>query len=100
MTEYAATSPLTQRELIDGWFMDHRVQVLDLAAFLDRLERARELDAEDDFRMRSVRAALAILVDGDGDRVRRVQLAFSDPDTTLLASLDRKSALGAHDSEA
>ena len=100
MTEYTATSPLTQRELIEGWFMDHRVQVLDLAAYLDRLERARELDAEGDFRMRSVRAAIAILVDGRGDRVRRVQLAFSDPDTTLLASLDRKNAFGAHDSEA
>jgi hypothetical protein len=100
MTKFAATSPLTQRELIEGYFMEHRVQVLDLAAFLDRLERARELDAEDDFRMRSVRRALAILTDGQGDRVRRVQMVFSDPDTTLLASLDRKSALGAHDAEA
>jgi hypothetical protein len=100
MTDHAATSPLTQRELIEGWFMEHRVQVLDLAAFLDRLERARELDGEDDFRMRSVRAALAILTDGEGDRVRRVQMVFSDPDTTLLESLDRKSAFGAHDAEA
>ena len=100
MTEHAATSPLTQRALIEGWFMEHRVQILDLAAFLDRFERARELDAENDFRMRSVRAALAILTDGHGDRVRRVQMAFSDPDTTLLASADRKNAFGAHDSEA
>jgi hypothetical protein len=97
MTAHAGTSPLTQRELIDRYFMEHRVQVLDLAAFLDRLERASQLDAEDDFRLRSVREALAVLTDGEGDRVRRVQMVFSDPDTTLLASLDRKSALGAHD---
>lgn len=100
MTAHAGTSPLTQRELIDRYFMEHRVQILDLAAFLDRLERASELDAADDFRMRSVREALALLADGAGDRVRRVQMVFSDPDTTLLASLDRKSALGAHDSKA
>lgn len=100
MTAHAGTSPLTQRELIERYFMEHRVQILDLAAFLDRLERASELDAADDFRMRSVREALALLADGAGDRVRRVQMVFSDPDTTLLASLDRKSALGAHDSKA
>ncbi len=36
------TSPLTQRELIAEYFMEHRVQVLELAAFLDRLDRARD----------------------------------------------------------
>ena len=100
MTDFAATSPLTQRELIDGYFMEHRVQVLDLAAFLDRLERARELDAEDDFRMRSVRQALAILTDDRGNRVRRVQMVFSDPRSELLEELDQKSAKGAYDPEA
>lgn len=100
MTARVGTSPLTQRELIDRYFMEHRVQILDLAGFLDRLERASELDAEDDFRMRSVREAIAVLDDGEGDRVRRVQMVFSDPDTTLLASPDRKSALGAYDAMA
>jgi Fe-S cluster assembly ATPase SufC len=94
------TSPLTQRQLIDGYFMEHRVQVLELAAFLDRLERARELDADDDFRLRSVRDALAVLSDGEGDRVRRVQMIFSDPRSDLLDELDQKSAKGAYDPEA
>ena len=40
--------------------MEHRVQVLELAAFLDRLDRAREIDADDDFRLRSIREALAV----------------------------------------
>lgn len=97
MNVHPGTGRLTQRELVDGWFMEHRVQVLELAAFLDRLDRARVLDAEDDFRLRSVREALAMLADDEGDRVRRVQMAFSDPDTTLLDTLDRKSAQGAHD---
>ena len=61
MGAHAGTSPLTQRELIAEYFMEHRVQVLELAAFLDRLERAREIDADDDFRLRSIRQALAAL---------------------------------------
>jgi hypothetical protein len=99
-TTHARTSPLTQRELIDTYFMEHRVQVLDLAAFLDRLDRARELDAEDDFRLGSIRATLAVLADGEGDRTQRVQMLFSDPSTELLESLDQKSAKGAYDPEA
>ncbi len=97
---HTGTSPLSQRELVGEYFMEHRVQVLDLAAFLDRLERARELDADDDFRLRSIREALAVLTDGDGDRVQRVQMIFSDPSTELLDELDQKSAKGAYDPEA
>jgi len=100
MGVHHGTSPLTQRELVDEYFMEHRVQVLDLASFLDRLERAKELDAGDDFRLRSVREALAVLADGEGDRVQRVQMIFSDPSTELLDELDQKSAKGAYDPEA
>jgi len=100
MGTYTNTSPLTQRELIAEYFMEHRVQVLELAAFLDRLDRAREIDAADDFRLRSLRAALAMLVDGRDDRVQRVQMIFSDPRSELLEELDTKSAKGAYDPEA
>jgi len=100
MGAHNGTSPLTQRQLIDEYFMEHRVQVLDLAAFLDRLERAREIDADDDFRLRSVRQAIAVLADGEGDRVQRVEMIFSDPRSELLEELDQKSAKGAYDPEA
>jgi hypothetical protein len=102
MATHAGTSPLTQRELIAEYFMEHRVQVLELAAFLDRLDRAREIDADGDFRLRSVREALAVLVDDGppGQRVQRVQMIFSDPRSELLEELDQKSAKGAYDPEA
>ena len=100
MGVHAGTSPLTQRALIAEYFMEHRVQVLELAAFLDRLDRARVIDASDDFRLRSIRQALAVLVDGQGERVRRVQMIFSDPRSELLEELDQKSAKGAYDPEA
>ena len=80
--------------------MEERVKVIDLAAFLDRLDRAREIDAEDDFRLRSIREALAVLSGGDGNRVQRVQMIFSDPRSELLEELDQKSAKGAYDPEA
>jgi len=99
MAAHHGTCPLTQRQLIDQEFMEHRVKVLDLAAFLDRLDRARELDAGDDFRLRSVRDALRLLVDGEGERVQRVQMTFSDPRSELLDRLDTKSAKGAYDAQ-
>ena len=100
MGAHSGTSPLTQRELIDEYFMEERVKVIDLAAFLDRLDRAREIDAEDDFRLRSIREALAVLSGGDGNRVQHVQMIFSDPRSELLEELDTKSAKGAYDPEA
>ncbi len=96
MGSHQGTSPLTQRELIDGYFMEHRVQVLELAAFLDRLDRAAEPDARNDFRLSATRKALAILSDGHGDRVRRAQMVFSDPRVDLLPERDRQGARGAY----
>ena len=99
-TTHAGISPLTQRELIDEYFMEERVKVIDLAAFLDRLDRARERDADDDFRLRSIRDALSVLAGDDAGRVQRVQMIFSDPRSELLEELDQKSAKGAYDPEA
>ncbi len=99
MSRHAGTCALTQRELIDEYFMEHRVMVLELAAFLDRLDRAAGDAGDDDFRMRATRAALATLTDGEGDRVLRAQMLFSDPRTDLLPELDRKGALGAYAEE-
>ena len=72
------------------------------AVVVEQVKELRALlsDFEDvGFLLRSLRAAMALLVDGEGDRVRRIQMAFSDQDTTPLPSLDRKSAWGAYDSE-
>src|ERR1700739_988068 len=35
-------SPMTCRQLIDEYFIENRTKLLDLAAFLDRLDRAEE----------------------------------------------------------
>lgn len=99
MTARPGTCPLTQRQLIDEYFMEHRTKVLDLAAFLDRLDRASQLDGGDDFRLRAARAALRVLGEEAPGRVERVQMVLSDPRTDLLPELDRKGAHGAYDAE-
>jgi hypothetical protein len=91
--------PLTQQQLIDEYFIEHRTKILDIAAFLDRFDRAREHNAEEDFRIRAFRKAVGALLDSEnGGRMRAVQMLLSDPRTDLLPELDRKSAFGAYES--
>ena len=95
MHAQVGTCPLTQRQLIEEYFIEHRTKILDLAAYLDRLDRARERDAEEDFRLGAVRQALEVLSGPGGQRMQRIQMILSDPRTDLLEHLDRKSAFGA-----
>jgi len=89
-------SPLTAKELIDEYFIENRTRLLEIAAFLDRLDRVDASSAGRDFRMKAFREALAALA-GGGGRLDRIQLILSDPRETPLDALDRKSALGAYD---
>ena len=89
-------SPLTPTEIVDEYFIENRTRLLEMAAFLDRLDRADPAHATRDFRMKAFAEALAALT-SDGDRLTRIQLLLSDPATTPLERLDRKSAIGAHD---
>jgi hypothetical protein len=82
---------MTRQEVLDLYFLDARARVIDLAAFLDRLERAT---GPEDFRAEALRKALAEL-DGNKDRAARVLLALSDPTTEPAAAADTKGAAGA-----
>jgi hypothetical protein len=89
-------SPLTAKELVDEYFIENRTRLLEIAAFLDRLDRADAADAGRDFRIKAFREALAAL-DAGGGRLDRIQMILGDPRQTPLDALDRKSALGAYD---
>ena len=89
------TCPLSQSKLLDEFFMDHRTQVLAVAAFLDRLDRSRDRDAETDFRLVALRGAVAELTSLDPGRVGRMQMMLSDRDVRLLDERDRQNAHGA-----
>src|SRR5687767_6134097 len=90
-------SPLSATALVDEYFIENRTRLLEIAAFLDRIERADPGHAARDFRMRAFADALAHL-SRPGGRLDRIQMLLSDPTTEPLASLDRKSAIGAYDS--
>ncbi len=95
MDPYARTCPLSQQQILDETFMEHRAQVLALAAFLDRFERSAHPNAPHDFRMEAFRESLKVLT-GDGpERARQVQMVLSDLDLTLLDVRDQQSAFGA-----
>jgi hypothetical protein len=92
---YDHTCPLTQQQLLAEYFMEIRAQLLDVAAFLDRMDRSIDCNARDDFRVLAMRQALQHLYSSEPGRVIAIQMAFSDPTTEPLEQLDRKSALGA-----
>lgn len=87
--------PLSQQELIDEFFMESRTKILDIAAFLDRLERSVDDNGSDDFRILALKKAMQELNSSEPGRVERVLMIFSDQNTELLEELDRKAAYGA-----
>ena len=96
MNAKPSLSPLGPRELVDEYFIENRTKLLEIAAFLDRLDRADPSYASRDFRMKEFAEALAGL-GRNGGRVDYIQLLLSDPREVPLDALDRKSALGAYD---
>ncbi len=92
-----ATCPAARSRVIDLYFMEHRARVLDIAAFLDRLDRAKDDIGREDFRVRGLREAIAILLDGRGERARRILDHFSDPTEEPIASAaGMKGAFGVY----
>lgn len=87
--------PLSQKDLIDRYFMEHRNQVLAIAAFLDRMDRSAEANGEDEFRFTALQKAIRELTSGDFGRTERVQLLLSDLDTSLMDERDQQGAYGA-----
>ena len=83
---------MTRQQVLDLYFMDARSKLIDLAAFLDRLDRAQ---GSADFRLQAFRDALTRLGSPGADRAKQVLLAFSDPTIEPLASATTKAACGA-----
>jgi hypothetical protein len=83
---------MNRQELLDLYFMDARSKLIDIAAFLDRLDRA---DGEADFRLAAFREALKDLARSEPTRAKNVLLTFSDPTTEPIAAAPGKGACGA-----
>jgi len=83
---------MTKQQVLDLCFLDARHRLVELAAFLDRVERA---DGQDDFRLKVFHAALGELTGKKMEKAKNVLLVFSDPTTRPIAKATTKGAVGA-----
>jgi hypothetical protein len=83
---------MKRRQILDLYFMDARFRLIELAAFLDRVERS---EGDEDFRMKAFREALRELGNGETEKARRVLMTLSDPTTEPIAAATTKAACGA-----
>ena len=97
MTANPSKSPLTPTALVDEYFIENRTRLLEIAAFLDRVDRTDTALSDGDFRLRVFSEALQVLASGQPDRLLHIQMLLSDPSLDPLPALDRKSARGAYE---
>ncbi|HEY4417637.1 MAG TPA: hypothetical protein VGO57_18240 [Verrucomicrobiae bacterium] len=83
---------MTRQQVLDLYFLDARHKLIELGAFLDRIDRA---GGKDDFRLKSFRAALAKLNGKQKNKAKAILLAFSDPTTKPIEKAAGKGAVGA-----
>jgi hypothetical protein len=95
MADEPYSVPRPRAWVIDTYFIAHRAKLLDVAAFLDRVDRAASVDpAAKDVRIAALEDAIRLLVDGDGERARRMLELFSDPTSEPLERAPGKGAIG------
>jgi hypothetical protein len=82
----------SKKELLDLQFIDVRHKLIDVAAFLDRVDRH---PGSDDYRFAALKAALPILLSNRPDRARAVLEAFSDHSAAVAESAPFQGAFGA-----
>jgi len=82
----------TRKELLDMQFIDARSRVIDLAAFLDRIDRH---PGEEDARLTALRGVLPILLSDQPARAKAVLEALSDVSESMPASASVQGATGA-----
>jgi hypothetical protein len=83
---------MDRSRITDLYFAEARSKLIDLAAFLDRIERS---DGTDDFRIKSLRAALQELGTPGPEKAKKILLMLSDPTREPVAEAGAKSAGGA-----
>ena len=71
--------------------MEARAKLIDIAAFLDRVDRS---EGDVDFRHTAFLTALKALSSGEAQRARNVLLSFSDPTNEPIAAATTKAACG------
>ncbi len=82
---------MTASEVLEREFLTVRAKLIDIAAVLDRIDRA-DGRVEDDPRLEKISQGLKLLADDDGNRTERLQMIFS-----LKYDKERNKGLGIRD---
>jgi hypothetical protein len=82
----------SKKDLLDLQFIEARHKLLDLAAFLDRIDRH---PGAGDYRYDAMKQALPILLETRPDRTRAILEALSDKSTGLIPQASFQGAFGA-----
>lgn len=81
-------------DCVEMGFMDARAKVIDVAAFLDRVQRAEQ---DGDYRVRELKKVLSVLSSDEPNRAKQVLLGLSDPTDEPIPIAPGKGAAGAWD---
>lgn len=81
-----------RKNILDLYFLDARSRLIDIAAFMDRVDRA---EGKLDFRYDQFVEALKELSEAEPNRAEKVLLAFSDPTHDPIPKATTKAACGA-----
>jgi hypothetical protein len=94
----APYSPMKAEEILHLYFIENRARLLDIASFLDRIDRHPEAEAaRNDFRYKALKKGFEHLLSESAGRTAAIQTAFSDPTTEPLESAVGLKAHGAWD---
>jgi hypothetical protein len=92
----APNMPMNVSEALDRYFLEMRGKVLEVAAALDRVQRAKGgATASSDYRMTALRKAIEELLSHDLGRAERVLTHLSDMTEAPIAAVKDPKAHGA-----
>ena len=83
---------MTRQQLLDLYFLEARARLMDVAAFLDRLDRG---EGDADFRLAAFQQAVRELQRQGGGRAEGVLRSLSDPTLAPAPAAVSKAACGA-----
>lgn len=90
--------PMKANDILDLYFIENRSRILDIASFLDRIDRYEGADeAKTDYRYQAFARIVKLLSEPIGNRTKAIQMALSDPTTEPLESAAGLKAWGAWD---
>ena len=87
---------MSAKGVLELYFIENRARILDIASFLDRIDRYEgAAEARDDFRYKVFSKAIELLSDTGRERTKALQMLFSDLSVEPLDSAVGLKATGA-----